>query len=459
MKKKTKTIIGIIVGLVFIACMCALKYYGYVSSRIGAAGSYSDSGSPYTWDISLRSFNGTLKKPLFSETGFIKFTSQADSGLITVTVENDKQVVCKETISGSDTLIIPVWGRTIVSVKAEDFTGSVNAAANVTETVTSGNIYLYGEAHADEDILDYEFETWKEYYDSGMRDLFIEDPYYTAQFMNLWMKASDDTIFDEIYADWEGSQAYSQVVRDFYFRIKRECPETVFHGIDVGHQYDTTGARYLKYLADNGFSETSEEYILASVCIEQGKVFYNDDDYAYRETQMAYNFVREYQTMNGKPIMGIFGTTHTELGGMNYGSGKVPSLGNYLARIYGDVVSNTNLVELVRLQSAEVVSTETITLYGKEYTASYYGSMDLSAVLPEYQSRDVWRIEDAYEDFKDVPTTGNVLPYDNYPMNIEAGQVFKIVYTKKDGTVIVEYHRCDGMEWLGKLSTEQMDLQ
>ena len=102
---------------------------------------------------------------------------------------------------------------------------------------------------------------------------------------------------------------------------------------------------------------------------------------------------------------------------------------------------------------------DTLQIKGKEYTASYFGKMDLSAIFPDYQYREFWRLENAYNDFKDCPTTGNVLPYNNYPMEIEKGQVFVIEYTKTDGSVIREYHRADGNTWQGSLVTEEFSIE
>lgn len=117
------------------------------------------------------------------------------------------------------------------------------------QSQASGMIYLYGEQHGVAKIYNKEFELWYEYYhDKNMRHLFIEMPYYTAEFLNLWMQSDDDNIFEEIYMDWEGTATYNPYVKDFYKRIKDECPETVFHGTDEGHQYDSTGKRFLKNL-------------------------------------------------------------------------------------------------------------------------------------------------------------------------------------------------------------------
>ena len=33
--------------------------------------------------------------------------------------------------------------------------------------------------------------------------------------------------------------------KEFYKKIKKACPETIFYGTDVGHKYDTLGEQYL----------------------------------------------------------------------------------------------------------------------------------------------------------------------------------------------------------------------
>lgn len=141
---------------------------------------------------------------------------------------------------------------------------------------TQGEIYLYGESHGSQAVMDRELELWREFYGRGMRHLFVEYPYYTAQLLNEWMEAEDDAILEEIYADWEGTLAHQESVKEFYRTIKVECPETVFHGTDLGHQYQTTGKRYLEELEENGL-EGSPEWERASQVIEQGRSYYSFD--------------------------------------------------------------------------------------------------------------------------------------------------------------------------------------
>lgn len=76
--------------------------------------------------------------------------------------------------------------------------------------------------------------------------------------------------------------------------------------------------------------------------------------------------------------------------------------------------------------------------------------------IRDCQSREFWRLEDAYEDFKENPVTGNVLPYNNYPMKIDTGQIFVIDYTMTDGSVKRTYFRSSGAKWYGAFTTEEI---
>ena len=319
----------------------------------------------------------------------------------------------------------------------------------------SGQIYLYGEEHASQAILEEEFELWNTYYhDKGMRDLFVELPYYSAEFLNLWMKSSSDDILEQLYQDWDGTAMHSQVVLDFYKQIKSECPETIFHGTDVGHQYQSTGERYLTYLQETGQSSSSEQYQLAQEAIEQGQHYYQYSDNVYRENTMTENFIREFERLNDVDVMGIYGTAHTGIDAMDYTTNTIPCMANQLHERYGDALHAKDLTLVNDAYTVDIIQ-----IGEKEYSALYFGKTDLSAILPDYQYREFWRLENAYDDFKDCITTGNVLPYDNYPMEIDVGQIFVIKYTKADGSVITEYHRSDGHTWQGKLATEEFRIE
>lgn len=324
---------------------------------------------------------------------------------------------------------------------------------------SSGQIYLYGEAHGVESILDKEFELWSDYYQNqGMRHLFVELPYYTAEYLNLWMQSESDFILGEIYSDWTGTASHTTANKEFFEKIKIQCPETIFHGTDVGHQYYTTGKRFLKYLQSNNL-EDSEQYELTQEAIEQGKYYYEKSDDVYRENMMVENFIREFDKLSDESVMGIYGSAHTGLEAMNYTS-DIPCMANQLKEYYGDIISSENLALIVDIRDdIEPYRVDTIQVNGKDYEALYFGKQDLSGIFEGYSYREYWRLENAYEDFKESPLTKNVLPYDNYPMKIETEQIFVIDYTMTDGSVIREYYRFDGYEWNGVPTTQEFRVE
>lgn len=200
-------------------------------------------------------------------------------------------------------------------------------------------IRLYGEAHGAKMYYDIEFDLWKGYYDDGFRDLFVELPYYSAEFLNVWMKEDSDELIDLFFEEIQGTQSGNEYYNEFFHEIKELCPETVFHGTDVGHQYDTTGARYLKYLEDHDLAG-SEKYKKAEECIRQGKEYRADDTShngisPIREKYMISNFIDEYSSVGGK-IMGIYGGYHTQLNNPDLMAGSI-------REHFGDIISSVNL--------------------------------------------------------------------------------------------------------------------
>lgn len=210
----------------------------------------------------------------------------------------------------------------------------------------SGEIFLYGEEHSVEAILEEELALWSSHYhNDGMRHLFVELPYYTAEYMNVWMNSDEDTILDALYQDWAGTAMYSQEVLHFYKQIKLDCPETVFHGTDVGHQYDTTGNRFLEYLVSTG-QQQSELYRLSTEAIRQGQYYYQHFNDTYRENTMTENFIREFEGLQGDDVMGIYGAAHTNIKAMEYTTGSVPCMANQLYKKYRSALHTEDLTAL-----------------------------------------------------------------------------------------------------------------
>ena len=323
------------------------------------------------------------------------------------------------------------------------------AAAVQPET---GRIYLYGETHADPACLEQELAAWDGYYhELGMRDLLIEVPSYTAQFMNLWMKAEDDAILSRLFEDWEGTAMHDQGVWDFYKSIKEQYPETVFHGFDVGHQYNTTGTRYLIGLALTG-QMGSADWDETQQTIEQGKQYYQTGDDVYRENIMAENLARIFESLPmGASVMVITGSAHSNLYAMDPFTGTVPCMAGQLRQQYGAALQARNLSAGVSYTRAG--DTELMALGGVDYTAVCLGEQDLTGLAPGYRSRAFWLVEGAYEAARALPATGEVLPCSNYLNPVEEGQVYRVVYTLEDGSAQTRYYRADGATYEGSPAT------
>lgn len=277
-------------------------------------------------------------------------------------------MICKKICSLIATLVIAAalpacsgscgQSGSLSSASASDSRG----AESVFSASSTGQIYLYGEEHGVKKILDKEFQLWHDdYNDEGMRHLFIELPYYTAEFLNVWMRADNDTVLDAVYDDWDGTAAHTPDVKAFYQKIKTECPETVFHGTDVGHQYDTTGERFLQYLEENGEKDL-EQYQLVQQAIHQGEVYYGKGDDVYRENKMVENFIREFDHLNGESVMGIYGSAHTRIDAMDYSSGTVPCMANQLNARYGSALHSEDISWIAK--DIDPVRVDTVTVAG-----------------------------------------------------------------------------------------------
>lgn len=86
--------------------------------------------------------------------------------------------------------------------------------------------------------------------------------------------------------------------------------------------------------------------------------------------------------------------------------------------------------------------TRSFTLLGKNYEAEYCGMQDLTG-FGNYKLRKYWRLKNAYNDVCKYRTL-DYLPYNNYPFQVNTGDVFRIEYLMADGTGFTEYLRSDG---------------
>ena len=297
---------------------------------------------------------------------------------------------------------------------------------------------------------------WQSYYhDQGMRHLFVEHSYFTAQLLNIWMQEDDDSILMDIYNDWFGTQAYTENTLDFLRTIKETCPETIFHGTDVGHQFNSTGKRYLEYLEAHDLMDT-QEYQLTLEAIDQGKRYYGEGsaDHVYRENTMAENFIREYEALDGASIMGIYGTAHIYLDRLNH-TGECDSMGKQLASRFGEQITSEDLSVAAQAKK-EPLHVETVTIGETDYTAEYYGSWTVSESYFGYSEVEFWRLPDAYEAFSRSDPTGTFRGSSYYPFLVEEGGAYIVQFLYSDGRKLRAYYLCDGMVYDGVLVTKEI---
>lgn len=279
-----------------------------------------------SWSCSYDFFRGEKKSNMKGKGDDLFINVMSESGEMNIKVEGKNgKILFNQTVSNLDdngesidVFNIKVPQEVKVSIKAKNHKGDFKINYRDLEDFSKESkegIFLYGEAHDYKGIKKAEVDLWGKYYkEYGIRNLFIEYSYIDAQFLNMWMKSEDDKILNQLYDDFEGTFAHTEENLNFFKEIKEKYPETVFYGTDICHTYETGGKRYLKYLEENGKVET-DDYNRAIESINQGKKYYKLTEKdgihrKYREKAMIKNFVNEYEKLEDKRIMGVYGTPH-----------------------------------------------------------------------------------------------------------------------------------------------------
>ncbi len=316
--------------------------------------------------------------------------------------------------------------------------------------------YLFGEIHGSEIVNIKELEIWKNFYNCGLRHLFLEIPYFEAQFLNLWIKSEDDSVLDKLWIDNKGTAGNSVFDREFFIKIKISCPKTVFHGTDIGHAYNTTGKRYLESVLPD-----SEEYRLALENIEQGRKYYeawqknSDENYieAKREKEMEKNFIREFDSVNGD-IVGFYGEAHVfseETGTFGIEENMCSKIKNHYAE------KALFISELIKNKINPLYKTK-IFLNGKNYDVSCFGDV-YTPFDKDCEYIRFFKIENPENDFSKFSEKENYIPEALYPVSINNGDVFVIDSLKNGEKFLRQIFVCNGFsKEYGKITTE-IDLE
>lgn len=321
------------------------------------------------------------------------------------------------------------------------------------DSVDDPLIHLVGETHAEPAIIQKELEMWQTHYSQeSYRHLFFELAYTQALLLNEWMKSDSDELLDKMFEDIQGTLFDTPEEKEFFKAIKATCPETIFHGTDVGHQFQSTGVWYLEHMKEQGLAD-SQEYRLCEESNSQGKEYYETNSNDVRENFMVENFIREYDSLaEGTKIMGVYGSAHIPFSKKAYG-GKVDCMGkqlnDYYRKRFGRPVIFSDDISSIKTER-EPTRIETVEIAGKSYSAAYFGVSKISGVR-DYVKREFYRIESDKEDFAKCRRVSDYLPYSNFPTAVHLGDVYMVRYIREDNSFDTFFYRADGKTAGGKL--------
>lgn len=239
----------------------------------------------------------------------------------------------------------------------------VNYSDVVAQNDDVHRIYLYGETHGIQLIMQKEIELWEDYYtNQNFRHLFMEIGYCDAQLLNLWMESGDEdflnVISENIASTVNNGEERAKLNKWFYNEIKSRCPETIFHGTDIQHQWKTA-EWYQKYL-ENLNQQDSQEYKMAAKSIEACEQYYYDIDKTddkFREEYMIERFKQEFDELSSlTKIMGIYGAQHTRFDGKSLNS-DISNMATQLREYYynreGNIIYTEDISKLKKYQRSK----------------------------------------------------------------------------------------------------------
>lgn len=168
--------------------------------------------------------------------------------------------------------------------------------------------------------------------------------------------------------------------------------------------------------------------------------------YEFRENEMANNLIRVIDQLK-RSVTGIFGTAHTEAGQTAWRA----DISNMITLVNWHYMSDIQGINLVKDVNGLNYKEGTVILAGKNYKTREYETVN----FPDgsnFKSQKFTLVEDAYDDFKSLPRTGDYLPVKQYPVLTQNGQVYIIETIKSDGSIVKMIHATDG----GMLNNESV---
>jgi len=312
---------------------------------------------------------------------------------------------------------------------------------------STGRIFLFGEYHASQPIMDRQLELWGYFYHyHNMRHLFLENMFSSSQFLNLWMQSSDDEILYELllpgtFSDDAFIARNNRMLIEWLKEIKENFPETVFHATDVAIHVGSS-QRFLAYLRGIGMQD-SETYEITLQNIDQGTHFIRTGSHATRAYYMPQNFIREFDSLVDQDVMAIHGMAHVELTTNFLNYDNIPSMAYILRERYGSQLYTFDMTGYREIAHAIDLNLFNI---GERRIGSRFLGRD-TTVHGNVFERIFYRVVIRFDEVINMPVTGNIISSDFFLLPATAEQVFIIKTIYADGAdAKVQFYRTEYVE-------------
>lgn len=332
-----------------------------------------------------------------------------------------------------------------------------------TPTKEEGQVFLFGEVHGDEGEYKEELRIWDYYYNEyGFRDLIVEYSYFFSEILNAYMRIPGDDILNSLFLflSERTSSIYTVPFYNYVKTLKEKYPETRFHGVNVNEGNKGNAEAFVQIWLQNGLTteDAYEDFIINLNQNTYHSRLKGREKEAYREEMMAANILKEMSKIGNKSVVGFFGSVHCDIGGSDNIYSDIPNMATNLYKNIGNNLYSENIRRFANGNTREPYKGE-IPLPTFDYTSLFKGINDFNIIISrnynyiykgetkisykDYVVRKFYLVENAYNDLKYYAKTGEVLPYNNFPFEVELNQVYAVDFITKDNRIDRKYYRSD----------------
>lgn len=162
MKDKPKSLkFTVLFVIIVVASVFLLRYLGIGTLRSATRIGYVGNDGWSSWSAKYTLFDGWMQHTIRPKTDMLHVEVTTESGTISIEMKDaDGNILFSENNIETSSFEVKVSGKVVIKIEADRHKGSFNISSHSSEEVQSGQIFLYGEEHAVEAILEKEFELW-----------------------------------------------------------------------------------------------------------------------------------------------------------------------------------------------------------------------------------------------------------------------------------------------------------